>query len=400
VYRVSQLSNDIISLCIAEPKPISQIIRATQKNYNTVYASIQRAAKKGLLHTEIIDGLLWVRTVPPKQQLDLLRESQKSNTTAKTSHQNEIPLCGPERLEAIHLTRSRINIKSIEDECYNLFDTYNERVKDAIICLLPNPEHDFLGPPLELPYKTRFNDEGRKVEELNHYEEAWEEATKRHRRAVMVTLTTDPKIQESLWDGNRKQSGNLNRLLSNLSRKFKGRPTYISVNEFQGNGRIHLHLVIFGRSYIMGKQQLSHLWAKYGQGEIVDFKKLKKDRQGWIWDGEKPQDSNGKNPEDYLKKYLKKGLYNDETSYQYWVYNTRYFTHTRSLREPQHRHRSRGQYVFFGVFYDQLPEYGNHYQETIQKVERLKVRGRKLGETLTDGGLISTDEGGLKPPIY
>lgn len=385
---MSKLADNIISLCIAEPKPISQIVKATQKNYNTVYASIQRAVKKGILHTKTIDGLLWVRTVPPRQQLDLLGESQKSNTNTKNGFKNEIPLCGPERLEAILLTKQRINVKSIEDECYDFFDTYNERVKDAIICLLPNPERDFLGPPLELPYKTRFNDDGRKVVQLNNYEEAWETATSRHRRGVMVTLTTDPKIQNSLWDANRKQSGNLNRLLSHLSRKFGHRPTYISVNEFQGNGRIHLHLVIFGKSFIMGKRQMSALWAKYGQGEIVDFKKLRTDRHGWTWDGEQPQDSNGKSPENYLKKYLKKGLYDDDTNYQYWIYNTRYYSHSRNLRAPTPKRLSRRQYVFFGVFYDRLPEYGNHYNEAIEKQDRIKVKGLKPGVSYSDGGYI------------
>lgn len=387
---MSKLSDDLISLCISEPKPITQIVKATQKNYNTVYAAIRRAAAKGILKTQIIDGLLWVRTTPPIQQLNLKREMQKSNSGAKIDFQNVIPLCGPERLEAIHLTRNRIHVKSIEDKCFELFDNYNERVEDATICLLPNPEHDFLGPPLELPYKTRFNDDSRKVVQLNNYEEAWENATERHRRAIMITLTTDPKIQTSLWEANRKQGANLNRLLSHLSRKFGTRPTYINVNEFQGNGRIHLHLVVFGRSYIMTMKKLSELWAKYGQGEIVHFHKIKKDRHGWAWDGEQPKDAKENTPADYLKKYLKKGLFDNESNFQYWIYNTRFFSHSRKLRPPMPKKHSNHWYVFFGVFYDQAPEYGVHYQEVTEKTIKSLHRGLSPGQSYSDGGLIPT----------
>lgn len=384
---MSQLTSNIITLCIQEPKPINQIVEITQQNYNTVYASIQRAASKSLLTTQKIDGLLWVRTTPPKQPLYLKGGTQNSNNSTKNGFQNIIPLCGPERLEAIHLTRNRIKVQSIADECYDLFDSYNERVSDAVICLLPNPERDFLGPPLELPYKTRFNDDGRKVEQLNNYEEAWENASARHRRAIMITLTTDPKIQNSLWDANRKQGSNLNRLLSNLARRFGGRPTYINVNEFQKNGRLHLHIVIFGQSYIMNMKNLSRLWHKYGQGEIVHFHKLKKDRHGWVWDGKKPKDSKGKAPMDYLKKYLKKGLYNEESNYQYWIYNTRYFSHSRKLRPHHNKRRSLRRYVFFGVFYDEAPEYGAHYEDVVQKTEALQRKGLKIGQSYTDQGI-------------
>ena len=381
---MSQITNNIINLCITEPKPISQIVELLQQNYNTVYSTVQRAVKKGLLTTKIMDGLLWVRTVPPKQPFNLIRESQKSNNCAKTDFQNQIPLCGGERFDAIQLTRHRIEVKSIEDECYELFDNYNERVEDATISLLPNPEREFLGPPLELPYKTRFNDESRKVAQLSHYEEAWENATERHRRAIMITLTTDPKIQESLWSANRKQGKNLNKLLSHLGRKFGARPIYINVNEFQKNGRIHLHLVIFGRSYIMQMQQLSNLWQKYGQGQIVHFHKIKKDRTGWIWDGQSPYDAQEKTPADYLKKYLKKALFND-SNYQYWIYNTRFFSHSRKLRPPGRKKRSRGWYRFFGVFYDSAPEYGKMYQEVTEKTIQCLHKGKKPGASFTDG---------------
>lgn len=383
---MSQITNNIINLCITEPKPISQIVKLLQKNYNTVYSTIQRAVKKGLLTTKIIDGFLWVRTVPPKQPLNLLRGTQNSNKPAKIDFQNQIPICGPERYEAIQLTRSRIEMQSIQDSCTDLFDNYNERVSDAIISLLPDPEHDFLGPPLELPYKTRFNDEGRKVEQLKNYERAWDTAAARYRTAIMITLTTDPKIQASLWDANRKQAKNLNRLLSHLSRDYGARPTYINVNEFQPkNGRIHLHLVIFGKSYIMPMRKLSALWDKYGQGSIVHFHKLRKDQDGaWTWDRQKPKDTKGKSPIDYLKKYLKKGLF-DETNYQFWIYNTRFFTNSRKLLPKKLKKLSRHHYYFFGVFYDLAPEYGKKYQEVIEKTIKSLHKGKKPGGSYTEG---------------
>lgn len=383
---MSQTTNNIINLCIKEPKPIGQIVNLLQKNYNTVYSTVQRAVKKGLLTTKKIDGLVWVRTVPPTKQLNLLRGSHSSNKPAKTDFQNDIPACGAERFEAIQLTRSRIEIQSIQHQCINLFDAYNERVEDATISLLPDPEHDFLGPPLELPYRTRFNDEGRKVEQLKNYERAWDQAAARYRTAIMITLTTDPKIQASLWDGNRKQGKNLNRLLSHLARIYGARPTYINVNEFQPkNGRIHLHLVIFGKSFIMPMRKLSALWDKYGQGSIVHFHKLRKDGDGaWTWDRQKPEDTKGKSPIDYLKKYLKKGLF-DETNYQFWIYNTRFFTNSRHLLPKKIKKLSRHHYYFFGVFYDSLPSYGKLYQEVIEKTIKSLHKGKPPGASYSDG---------------
>jgi len=265
---------------------------------------------------------------------------------------------GPERYQAIGKVLREIDIRPVQQETGELFQEYLERIKDARIYLQPNPELDLFGQCIELEYKTRFNDESRKKQEVAKYLKVWEQAETRTswNHAVLLTLTTDPKRQPNLWIANKKMSKNFNRLMSHLTRKLGYRPAYLCVNEFQKNGRLHLHIVFFGLRYLLGKDVMVYLWKKYGQGEIVDFKRLRKDKGTgcFEWEGSRPSDcKQGERPSTYLKKYIIKNLYDEGASMQYWVYNTRFYSYSRRYFVGlTFRRISRGLYVFLGVFYN------------------------------------------------
>ncbi|NHN65139.1 hypothetical protein G9463_17790 [Haloarcula sp. JP-Z28] len=153
-------------------------------------------------------------------------------------------------------------------------------------------------------YKTRFNDQGRVSKQFARFNDALEYGYENADNAVLVTLTTDPKRQDSLLDGIDSINENFNRLLSyfdsdpstknntrrsavpgwrhDLDSKVTGRPRdrpdYIKALEFTEKGYPHLHVLFFdvptreedGMPWLCDKPEVAAKWADYGQGEIVD----------------------------------------------------------------------------------------------------------------------------------
>jgi hypothetical protein len=111
---------------------------------------------------------------------------------------------------------------------------------------------------------------------------------------------------------------------------------YINILEFQRNGRLHSHIVVFGLDYLLSKTELSLKWNDYGQGSIVDITQLKKNPSNplsWTWKNSKdiPKDCRNRGPVDYLRGYLSKAQY--LSSVNYWVFSTRFYTNSRNF-EP------------------------------------------------------------------
>jgi hypothetical protein len=132
---------------------------------------------------------------------------------------------------------------------------------------------------------------------------------------------------------------------------------YLCVREFQQNGNIHYHIIIFGISWLKNNDEIEKIWKEYGQGTITKTNKIKfNEERGYIWERDSaPKDSKGRQPLEYLKKYLLKGQYGDkypETSFLYWVFNSRFFTFSSSLLSDEHKPRpyiSKNQYEFWGT---------------------------------------------------
>lgn len=342
--------DQIRGLTLEQPRPLSQLAQIIGSGYKSLYDFIKSKKGKSLFSTQKLDGLIWCRPIQP---LDLIRGTQSSKSvidTAQNAYRHNFGKTGPERTLAINKVMKEIDIRKVEDETHDLFKSYINRIDDTEIILAPNPEKYFFGDLITLPYRTRFNDEGRKVEQIKKYERIFDESAVQWKNAVMVTLTTDPKMQNGLWDANKKISKNLNKLMSYLAYIRKGnRIPYLSVFEFQGNGRLHLHIVFFNARYILQKSRLIRLWKKYGQGEIVDFKNLHSDGKEWQWTRDRPKDAEEKEPPStYLKKYLKKNLYDEFASMQYWIYGTRFFSNSRMFEVAKQKLKPKGWYYFYG----------------------------------------------------
>jgi len=132
---------------------------------------------------------------------------------------------------------------------------------------------------------------------------------------------------------------------------------YLCVREFQRNGNVHYHIIIFGISWLKRNDEISRIWQEYGQGQITKINKISWNQErGYTWAaGQAPEDSKGRQPLEYLKKYLLKGQYaekNPEAALLYWVFNSRFFTYSSSLLSDEHKPRpyiSKGLYEFAGV---------------------------------------------------
>ena len=259
------------------------------------------------------------------------------------------------------------------------YDYYLEEIADKTIVLVNKDAETPGGEDFKtLPYRTRFNDFSRSARALDKYEAAWVEAEKFFSNAVFLTLTTDPKKHPSLWRANRHMSVAWNRYTALLTKRARDgfiddlrttrakilktqgysdeeietlthsdefrqyieqelqgrsfRPKYVAVNEFMENGLLHMHIIVFGTSWIAKREQISEDWDRCGQGQIVKALATHRNPKTgiWEWDGGRPEDADsGESPKDYLKKYLNKAIYNRKGFELYWALNKNFMSASR-----------------------------------------------------------------------
>ena len=259
------------------------------------------------------------------------------------------------------------------------YDYYLEEIADKTIVLVNKDAETPGGEDFKtLPYRTRFNDFSRSARALDKYEAAWVEAEKFFSNAVFLTLTTDPKKHPSLWRANRHMSVAWNRYTALLTKRARDgfiddlrttrekilktqgysdeeiatlthsdefreyieqelqgrsfRPKYVAVNEFMENGLLHMHIIVFGTSWIAKREQISEDWDRCGQGKIVKALAVHRNPKTgiWEWAGSRPDDAkSGESPRDYLKKYLNKAIYDRKGFELYWALNKNFMSTSR-----------------------------------------------------------------------
>lgn len=139
---------------------------------------------------------------------------------------------------------------------------------------------------------------------------------------------TDDEIKD--YQKSRKYRRSLNRQAAEQNRSW--RPRYLCCNEFQENGLIHSHIMIFGRSWLALKSQIESDWTRCGQGRIADVCAVRRVGSGWTWTGGKPVDAKkDEDPKTYLKKYLNKAIYDHKGFEWYFTINKRFFSASRSM---------------------------------------------------------------------
>lgn len=80
---------------------------------------------------------------------------------------------------------------------------------------------NFYAPNMLLPYATRFNDKKRMQKARDDYQNLWDWAALKHQKAAMVTLTSDPKLFDSLWDCNSHVSDAFHDFVDFMRKRIK-----------------------------------------------------------------------------------------------------------------------------------------------------------------------------------
>lgn len=268
---------------------------------------------------------IWVD--PQLSLLDLINGGITPNTTEKPQH------TGREFCEDVLKSVKEVNDRGQELLERNLSE-YLERINDLRLVLQaqdPNESPEYI----TLPYKTRFNDEGRINKQWSIMSRSLELAGGEWENAALLTLTTDPKKFDSLHGMWTSINESWNRFMSWVSTdsRLGYRPEYVKVLEATEKGYPHIHAIVFleedstrydGMPWLEDKQAISEYWAKY-QGEVVDVQPLTYVRdlgdgyeaeEGWVrWDSDGDHGGNlGREASDgggqgqtagaYLGKYL------------------------------------------------------------------------------------------------
>lgn len=140
-----------------------------------------------------------------------------------------------------------------------------------------------------IPYRTRHSDTGRAGDVRDGFEGALATAAGRHRRATVMTVTTDPKKHDGITGALSSLIENKGRLLSWLSTEYQlgDRPENMAVLEFTESGIPHYHLVLFGVTpqvhESVSEASLASKWRDYGQGYMVDVRMARTARDGDTW---------------------------------------------------------------------------------------------------------------------
>ena len=176
---------------------------------------------------------------------------------------------------------------------------------------------------------------------------------------------------------------------------------YIRCVEFQENGLIHTHVLLFDVKWGMKWEDFAKEWGtQYKQGFLNKAYEVINDGQKWTWKKHAPEDTQGRAPADYLKKYLIKSMYEQDGFYMYWATTKRFFTMSESLRyysfdekiEEEdwiREHQSNGEWEFVGSC---APE---DTPETIAQYLRKKY-GRPRGKAFDSGEPARV----VKPSFY
>ena len=351
--------------------------KTRDRYYRRLYRTLEKLASHGLVDLKKgADSLIWV--APNNRTFNLIREKHFSNfkenkafpesehnlKNSRDQAQEDLgtPLSRPrahirpERYRALQVARRARTLEE-EDlgEIHEEYLGYRNEIDNTVLLFKRKEELGSLdGEVKTRPYETRFNSLPRKIGAEKRYKALWNNAGVMFNRGVFLTLTTDPKRHQNVTEANKAFGPALNRFMTWLRKSVKergyGKLSYISANEFQKNGLLHAHIVVFGLPYLDHYKRISYLWSRTGQGEIVYLYSLRKDAKGWYWTKGRPKDAEkGQSCGDYLKKYISKNLQDDGQDL-YWVFAKRFFTSSKTLEGDKDKPlvATSGQWVYIG----------------------------------------------------
>lgn len=267
-----------------------------------------------LFETTRLDGYLWVDPTPAALHLNRRKQRAKNEDGdgVGADFPEDRPYWAKDRARAFLSSWSTIGSDSIRADLLQELATERESIDDVWNVFErvrgSGPEY------LCVPYRTRFNSSDRAGVLRSSWERAWERTGDRYDDAVVVTLTTDPGMHDSIADATDALIENKNRLAGWLAYDPKSadrpsrpgyRPSNLYVLEFTDSGLPHLHVVFFGVPWVTTQAALADYWERRGQGRVVDVRRLSNRRGRWRWSGDSPDDAAGRTPRDYLSKSIR-----------------------------------------------------------------------------------------------
>jgi len=286
-----------------------------RKLYQRIYRRIQTLAKYGLV---IIDSSknskyniikLNAKRARHVINLTIVRDVSVSQTRKQLSKKDPdailnakaddvtLPPIISSKLKALQIL---IKNKELDDrsrkELEALFKEYIWTVLNNKIVLIPKDEYRDLLPWVVLDYEVRFTSKRKAKQYKRQYRYIWRYTAKRYRWAVMITLTIDPSKVKSIWEARYLAQQEFNRFMTWLKKFLKQRArrygnvgkifVYVRFIEYQKNGRIHFHVIVFGTRWIMHENELAKRYWRLG---FVDVQTLVNKRGKWVFK-QKPKD--------------------------------------------------------------------------------------------------------------
>ncbi|HIH73955.1 MAG TPA: replication endonuclease [Methanosarcina sp.] len=260
----------------------------------------------------------------------------------------------PERWKALHKlsrcngfgymdreTKEFIYTNNIYFEVIEGFSEYISRITTENIEMV----HSMDGNPVfsstvHLPYKTRFTSVIRQEENKQAYWATWDYANRRHLKGVFLTLTA-PSHAGDLVTVNNQMREAWDKLRDLLNSKLARGLTYIKVNEFQKNGRLHFHLVIFGINWVMPIHLLKKVWVSYGGGKVMNICAITRTKEGWTWARKPPKEAGVQAPAGFLSDYLEKSM-SPRSGALYWAFNIQFWSASRDIKQSPEKHETKG----------------------------------------------------------
>jgi phage gpG-like protein len=279
----------------------------------------------------------------------------------------------------------------LRSEIIDLFKDYIDDVTQKRIILIPKEEYRDELEPLILGYEVRFTSKRKAKRYKEQYRYIWEATAKNYRWGVVITLTIDPEKIQSIYEARYLAQEEFNRFMTWLKKFLKERARkygksgkvypYVRFIEYQMNGRVHYHIVVFGTRWVKHENEIAQKYWRLGFVDVQTivnvkgkwrFKKKPKDyderyrryrerKTGKATDGGSPLYAS---PDVYF--YFSAGYSGIEDSSQlesfddydllqmalHWALNTRFWTNSKDLQLPPNEKESLGLYEFYMTVYE------------------------------------------------
>jgi hypothetical protein len=339
----SLLVSEIKNFCLEYPRPLKDIARKFKLSIKSLYNFLSTKLFKDNFLFSKTDGIINILTNPTTIKPEQVARATKGHNP-KYAPIEDLKRVSPERLNAVlKLNRikdfGRFNLitkkfeyqNSVYQEVNSEFRKYCNRVNNESLVLTRTTNgNPMQGIDYKLPYKTRFTDKTRQLQNLSNFQAVWNKARKSYLKAVFLTLTIAPEGGESLYQANLRAKNAYRKFMRKIKYRFPQIKNYITVNEFQQNGRLHFHILIFGINWITTYKDLQRIWMSCNGGYMISVRGLKNTKQGWKWTRAAPSDSKGMQPGDYLESYLTKSM-TKESGVMYWISGMRNWTASKAL---------------------------------------------------------------------